>query len=113
MDEHVRVGDAGADVVFDVLRDVVRLGDREVRVDHHVQVDVPAAAGAPRSQPVIAADDVAAVLAHAAADLLELVVGQRLVEQDARGLRDQVVAGLDDEDGDGDSGDGIEVRPTR
>ena len=32
--QHVGVGDAGADVGLDVLGDVVRLGDREVRVDH-------------------------------------------------------------------------------
>ena len=94
-----------------MLGDVVRLGDREVRVDDHVQVDVPAAAGASGAQLVVAADDVAAVLAHAAPDLLELVVGQRLVEQHAGRLHDQVVAGLDDEHGDGDGGDGVEVRP--
>ena len=80
-------------------------------VDHHVQVDVPAAAGAPGAQLVVAADDVAAVLAHAAADLLELLVGQRLVEQHAGGLHHQLVAGLDDEHGDGDGGDRVEVRP--
>ena len=109
--QHVGVGDAGADVVLDVLGDVVRLGDGEVRVDHHVQVDVPAAAGAAGAQLVVAADDVAAVLAHAAADLLELLLGQRLVEQHARGLHHQVVARLDDEHGDGDGGDGVEVGP--
>ena len=53
-------------------------------IDSHVHIDVAAAAGAACAQLVVAADELAAVLADALADDRQLLLGQRLVEQHAR-----------------------------
>ncbi len=66
VDEHVRVGHAFPDVPGDVLGDLVGLGDGERLLHRDVQVDVTAAARLPGAQAVVAHDELAAVVLHAA-----------------------------------------------
>src|SRR4051812_27660052 len=108
VDEHVRVGHAPLDALLELVAQEVRPLERRAGPELHVQVDVAAAAPTPRAQLVVSGHLGSAVLLDRRADLPELRIGQRLVDQHPRRAAHDPHARVDDRRRDDQRGDRVE-----
>jgi hypothetical protein len=81
VNEHVSPAHQPPNITLKLVRQLVRPLERGARAELHVQVDVPAAAGAPRAQLVKARNLRCRVTVDRAPDRLELVGRERLVHE--------------------------------
>src|SRR5207302_9068953 len=84
VDEHVGALDPRADLVLELVRDLVRALERRAGGELHVQIDVPRAPGAASAQLVEAGDLPGRMARDRRPDRIELVGRERLVDEHTR-----------------------------